>query len=162
MFWKYIEKKVEKSIYPDNRYWPPYMPHCFQKSIYRKYGFNAKFQIIRGFYYFFVNKYNRHCYNNDIKFFYFTLFKKNGFIFILFCCILYQNCFLEFLYLILKALIAFYLIIWFIYIILLLRKYIYISIKIYKRLCITFIMILVLINFNSKLNQFFNNSEWYF
>merc|ERR1711959_662047 len=60
--------------------------------------------------------------DDDIQFFYFTLFKKNGFIFLIFCYIIYRNCFLEFLLLFIKSGISFYLIIYFIYIVVFIKK----------------------------------------
>merc|ERR1712151_433316 len=79
--------------------------------------------------------------DDNIKFFYFTRFKKNGFLFIIFCSILYRNCFFEFLFLLIKGFIAFYMIIDLIYIIFFIRKYIKISLKLPHNLIFTIILI---------------------
>merc|ERR1712139_525758 len=86
----------------------------------------------------------------DIKFFYFTLFKKNGFIFLIFCYIVYRNCFSEFILLCIKSGISFYLIIYFIYMVFFIKK----NIRITSR-------------FIFKINQFLNiifnsKKKWYF
>merc|ERR1711939_805053 len=96
-----------------------------------------------GYYYWFFGKYKNYHYptDDDIKFFYFTLFKKNGFIFLLVCCIIYRNCFLELL-------------------ILLIRKYICLFLK-YRKYTLSFkyIPILIIIMFNNFLNILFNSEK---
>jgi len=56
MLWRYIEKKVKNSLYPDLYYWSPRLPRAIQKSIYKQYGLNIKFEFIpehlSPFYYF--------------------------------------------------------------------------------------------------------------
>merc|ERR1712025_1102268 len=96
--------------------------------------------------------------DDDIKFFYFTLFKKNGFIFILICCIIHKNCFLEVLFLLIKSSIAFYLIISLIYLVLYIRKHIIIRKFIY-RVQIKHYPTLLLILINYFLNILFNSKK---
>merc|ERR1711937_825526 len=95
------------------------------------------------YYYWFFGKYKNYHYptDDDIKFFYFTLFKKNGFIFLLVCCIIYRNCFLELL-------------------VLLIRKYICLFFK-YRKYTLSFkyIPILIIIMFNNFLNILFNSEK---
>merc|ERR1739848_910463 len=87
-----------------------------------------------------------------IKFFYFTLFKKNGFLFLMLCCIVYRNCFLEFLTLVIKSGIAFYLIIYFIYIVLFIRKHIRMTIRlIYKTPTNVLLILLIILNSKKKM-----------
>jgi len=137
MFWRYIEKKVKNNFYPDLLLLSQNIPRCVRTSVYRKYGLNVRFEIVPEFfspmlYYWYFYKYKGYYYptDDDIKWFYFTLFKKNGFFFILISCIFYRNCFIEFLILLVKSGIIFYLIVYFIYIVFFLRKYIRIFIKI--------------------------------
>jgi len=91
MFWRYIEKKVKKSLYPDLYYWSFILPYEVKLVIYKKYGLNIKFECIPErwpdmYYYWFFGKRKNYHYptDDDIKFFYFTLFKKNGFLFLIF------------------------------------------------------------------------------
>jgi len=170
MLWRYIEKKVKNSFYPDLYYWSPRLPRAIQKSIYKKYGLNIKFEFIpeylSPFYYFlYFGKKKGYHYptDDDIKFFYFTLFKKNGFIFILLCCIIYKDCFLEVLFLLIKSSIAFYLIISLIYLVLYIRKHIFIAKQFLYRLKIKHYPTLLLILINYFLNILFNSKKkWYF
>jgi len=173
MFWRYIEKKVKKSFYPELKYWSFTLPHEVKLSIYKQYGLNIKFEFIPErwpdiYYYWFFGKRKNYHYptDDDIKFFYFTLFKKNGFLFLIICCIIYRNCFLELVILLIKSGIAFYLIIYFIYLILLVRKYICLFYKYRKyTLSIKYIPILIIIMFNNFLNILFNfkkKKKWYF
>merc|ERR1712036_173271 len=100
---------------------------------------NIKFEYIPErwpdiYYYWFFGKRKNYHYptDDDIKFFYFTLFKKNGFI----------------------------------YLILLIRKYICLFYKYRKyTLSIKYIPILIIIMFNNFLNILFNfkkKKKWYF
>jgi hypothetical protein len=120
------------------------------------------------YYYWFFGKRKNYHYptDDDIKFFYFTLFKKNGFLFLIICCIIYRNCFLELVILLIKSGIAFYLIIYLIYLILLTRKYVCLFYKYRKyTLSIKYIPILIIIMFNNFLNILFNfkkKKKWYF
>jgi len=111
-----------------------------------------------------VNKGYHYPTDDDIQFFYFTLEKKNSFIFILLCCILYKDCFLEFLILVIKSSIAFYLIVYFIYIILFIRKIIRLSLRMVYRTPSNCILTLILIGLNQLLNMFNSkkNKKWYF
>merc|ERR1712006_75311 len=86
-----------------------------------------------------------------------TLFKKNGFLFLIIWCIIYKNYFLELVILLIKSSITFYLIVSFIYLILLTRKYIWLFFR-YKKytLSIKYIPILIIIIFNNFLNILFN------
>jgi len=173
MVWRYIEKKVKKSFYPKLYYWPITLPYDVRLSIYKKYGLNVKFEFIperwhKMYYYWFFGKYKNYHYptDDDIKFFYFTLFKKNGFLFLIICCIIYRNCLLELVILLIKSGITFYLIVYFIYLILLIRKYICLFYKYRKyTLSIKYIPILIIIMFNNFLNILFNfkkKKKWYF
>merc|ERR1712157_522182 len=72
-----------------------------------KHGLNIRFEVIPEnwppmLYYWYFGKRKGYHYptDNDIKFFYFTLFKKNGFIFLIFCYIVYRNCFLDFIFIV--------------------------------------------------------------
>jgi len=170
MLWRYIEKKVKKSFYPDLYYWSPRLPRAIQKSIYTMYGLNIKFEFIPEhlppFYYFlYFGKKKGYHYptDDDIKFFYFTLFKKNGFIFILICCIIYKDFFFEALFLLIKSAITFYLIISLIYLILYIRKHILIIKTILYKLPTKYYPTLLLILTNYFLNILFNSKKkWYF
>merc|ERR1739849_60938 len=118
--------------------------------IYKKYGLNIKFECIPErwpdmYYYWFFGKRKNYHYptDDDIKFFYFTLFNINGF--------------LELVILLIKSGITFYLIVYFIYLILLLRKYLCLFYKYRKyTLSIKYIPILIIIMFNNFLNILFN------
>jgi len=156
MLWRYVEKKVKNSFYPDLYYWSPILPKALRRSIYKKHGLNIRFEIIPEwwspfYYYCYFGKKKGYHYptDDDIKFFYFTLFKKNGFLFLLLVCIIYRNHFLELLWLVFKSGIAFYLIVSSIYLVLFLRKYLYITLKILARVPIKYYhtLILILINF---------------
>jgi hypothetical protein len=46
MLWRYVERKVKNSLYPDLHYWSPILPHAIRKSIYKKHGLNIKFEFI--------------------------------------------------------------------------------------------------------------------
>merc|ERR1712157_207689 len=91
-----------------------------------------------------------------IKFFYFTLFKKNGFIFLIICTIIYNNFFLDLLVLLIKSFIVFYLTLYVIYIIFLIQKFIYISMKILFNICFKYYPTLILFVINYFLNALFN------
>jgi hypothetical protein len=98
MLWRYVERKVKNSLYPDLHYWSPILPHAIRKSIYKKHGLNIKFEFIPEWwspydYFLFFGKIKGYHYptDDDIKFFYFTLFKKNGFLFILLVLIVYKT-----------------------------------------------------------------------
>merc|ERR1711904_38117 len=93
------------------------------------------------------------------KFFYFTLFKKNGFLFLLACCVIYRNHFLEFIILVTKSLIAFYLIVYFIYMLLFIRKLLRITKRLLYRNSLSFILILFVIFINQFLNKLFNSKK---
>jgi len=169
MFWRYIEKKIKKSFYPDLYYWSIYVPKKIRKNIYIKYGLNIKFDYIPEYwppflYFCFFGRLKNYHYptDDDIKFFYFTLFKKNGFLFLIICCIIFKNCFLDLLILLIKSGIIFYIIIWIIYLILFIRKYIYLYLKF--NMSTKFILIIIVCNY--YLNLIFNlknkNIKWYF
>jgi len=116
-------------------------------------------------YYWYFGKCKGYYYPTDdnIKFFYFTLFKKNGFIFLILCYLFYRNCFLEFLILVTKSVIAFYLIIYFIYILLFMRKIIRVSFKIIRRTPIKYLPTLLLIFINQLINiSYCTKKKWYF
>merc|ERR1712124_194528 len=90
-----------------------------------------------------------------IKFFYFTLFKKNGFLFMIVCCILFKDCFAEFILFLFKSAITFYLILCLIYTIFYVRKHIRIGVRILYRTptkLYPILFILVLIYLNILLN----------
>jgi len=161
MVWRYVEKKVKNSFYPDLYFWSHNLPRTIRTSIYKKYGLNIRFEIIPEkwppmLYFWYFGKYKDYHYptDDDIKFFYFTLFKKNGFLFIILCYILYIDCFSEFLVLIIKSGIIFYLIVYFIYLILFLRKILRLSIKMLYLTPVNCIPTLFLIFINCILNIF--------
>jgi len=170
MLWRYVEKKVKNSLYPDLYYWPQYVPRFTRRSIYSKYGLNIRFEVIPEFWcplkyklYFGLEKGYYYPTDDDIKFFYFTLFKKNGFLFILFCCIIYRNCFLEFIELVIKSGIAFYLIVSLIYLILFIRKHLIDSIRFLKKAPINSYPTVFIMVINFYLNIIFNTKKkWYF
>jgi len=171
MVWRYVEKKVKSSLYPDLYFWSHNLPRTIRTSIYKKYGLNIRFEIIPEkwppmLYYWYFDKYKGYHYptDDDIKFFYFTLFKKNGFLFGILCYILYIDCFFELLVLLIKSSITFYLIVYFIYLILFLRKILLLSIKMLYRTPINCIPTLFLIFINSIFNIFNSKKKkkWYF
>jgi len=170
MLWKYVQKKVKNSLYPDLHYWQPDVPRPVQRSIYKKYGLNIKFETIPEhfspfFYEFYFGIKKGYYYPTDdhIKFFYFSLFKRNGFIFILICCIIYRNCFLELLFLVIKSGIVGYLVISVIYISLHIHKRIRLTIRFLYKLPVKYYPILIIILINCFLNKLFNSKkEWYF
>ena len=91
MLWRYVEKKVKNNFYPDLYYWSQNLPRTLRRSVYKKHGLNIRFEVIPEnfppmLYYWHFNKLKGYHYptDDDIKFFYFTLFKKNGFIFLIF------------------------------------------------------------------------------
>jgi len=171
MFWQYVEKKFKTSLYPDLYHWDLNLPKIIKKKIYKKYGFNIQFAFIPEYlstilYYWYFGKYKNYYYptNKDIKFFYFTLFKKNGFIFLIICTIIYNNFFLDLLFLLIKSFIVFYLTLYVIYIIFLIQKFIYISMKILFNICFKYYPTLILFVINYFLNVLFNykKKKWYF
>merc|ERR1712032_1344654 len=109
-------------------------------------------------YYWYFNKRKGYYYptDDDIKFFYFTSFKKNGFLFLIFCCIVYRNCFFEFLILVIKSGITFYLIIYFIYMVLFIRKHIRMTVRLIYRTPSKLRPLLFIIGINQFLNIIFN------
>jgi hypothetical protein len=156
MLWRYVEKKVKNSLYPNLYYWSPILPRAIKKSIYKKHGLNIKFEFIPEWwppydFFFFFGKIKGYHYptDDDIKFFYFTLFKKNGFLFILLVLIIYRTHFLELLWLFVKSGITFYLIISLIYLTLFIRKHIRIGLKFLYKVPIKYypILIIIIINF---------------
>merc|ERR1711937_862772 len=76
----------------------------------------------------------------------------NGFLFLLFCGLLFKNCFIEFLFLLGKSLFAFYTIADLIYVILLIRKHCYFFIKLCYYLSFNLAVLFMLIKFNNTLN----------
>ena len=167
MLWGYINVKVRRMFYPKLYFFEEdYMIPAVRRSIYKKYGLNVRFDTIPEHY----PEYMYWCFfgikkgwfvptDDNIKFFYFTRFKKNGFLFIIFCIILYRNCFFEFLFLLIKGFIAFYIIVDLIYIILFIRKYIKITLKLPGTLALTILYIYINIYLN---NLFKSNKKWYF
>ena len=174
MLWNCIRNKVKSNFYPDLLLLSQHIPRIIRTSVYHKYGLNIRFEVVPEWlppmlYYWHFGKYKGYHYPTDdnIKYFYFTLFKKNGFIFILFCCILYRNCFIEFIVLVTKSGIAFYLIVYFIYMVLFFKKHIRKFIKTIYRTPIKLLPTLTIIFINHNiLNTLFNNSKkkkkWYF
>jgi len=170
MVWRYVEKKVKNSFYPDLYYWSHNIPRSVKISIFKKYGLNIRFESIPEnltpmLYVWHFGKFKGWHYptDDDIKFFYFTLFKKNGFLFMISCYLLYMDCFLEFLVLVIKSGIAFYLIIYSIYMLLLLRKYLRITVRTLYRTPTNCILTLILISINQFLNIiYFTKKKWYF
>merc|ERR1711953_312830 len=81
-----------------------------------------------------------------------TLFKKNGFLFMISCYFIYMDCFFEFLLLVTKSGITFYLIVYFIYILLLIHKYFRLTVKTLYRTPSNCILTLILININQLTN----------
>merc|ERR1711939_342064 len=132
------------------------LPRTLRRSIYKKHGLNIRFEVIPEnwppmLYYWYFGKRKGYHYptDNDIKFFYFTLFKKNGFIFLIFCYIVYRN--------------YFYLIIYLIYIVFFIKKNIRITIRFILNIPKNLIPILLIININQFLNIIFNSKKkWYF
>jgi len=171
MLWRFIEKKVKNNFYPDLYFGSHNVPRCVRTSVYRKYGLNIRFEILPEswspmLYYWYFGRYKGYHYptDDDIQFFYWTLFKKNGFLFSLVCCIIYQDCFLDLIILIFKSSITFYLIVYFIYMILFMRKIIKISIKLLRVTPSNCIPILILLTLNDLLNSLKTKKErkWYF
>jgi len=170
MVWRYVEKKVKNSFYPDLYYWSQNIPRSVRMSIFKKYGLNIRFEIIPEnlppmLYVWHFGKFKGWHYptDDDIKFFYFTLFKKNGFLFMIFCYLLYIDCFLELLLLVIKSGIVFYLIIYLIYMVLLFRKYLRITVRTLYRTPVNCILTLILISINQFLNiMYFTKKKWYF
>ena len=79
------------------------------------------------------------------------------------CYFIYMDCFSEFLLLVTKSGIAFYLIIYFIYILLLIRKYFLLTVRTLYRTPTNCILTLILININQLLNIInFTQKKWYF
>jgi len=173
MVWKEIEIQVRNSMFSDCIYWNLYLfPYEFKKSIYKKYSYDSYirfepipeswlsvdyflfFDTLKGWYY---------PTDDDIKFFNFNLFKKNGFLFLLFCGLLFQNCFIEFISLFLKSLFAFYVIVDLIYVILLIRKHIYFYIEFSHYFSYNVAFIFFLNNINDSLNLYLKSkNKWYF
>ena len=170
MLWCSVRKKVKNSFYPDLYFWSQNLPRTLRRSVYKKHGLNIRFEIIPEhlpsiLYYWYFNKRKGYYYptDDDIKFFYFTLFKKNGFLFLILCCIVYRNCFFEFLTLVIKSGITFYLIIYFTYMALLLRKQIRMAIKLIYKTPTNALLTLLVIGINYFLNIIFNSKKkWYF
>jgi len=170
MVWRYIEVKVKRMFYPNIYMFPEEVAPAFKRSIYKRYKLCVRFDTIPEYYcemfyfaFFGIKKGWFVPTDDNIKFFYFTRFKKNGFLFIIFCSILYRNCFFEFLFLLIKGFIAFYIIVDLIYIILFIRKYIKISLKLPCNLVLT----IFLIYFNMALNKlsdilFKSKEKWHF
>ena len=166
MIWRYVEKKVKDSFYPDLYYWSQNLPRSIRTSIYNKYNLNIRFEFIPEnlrpmLYYWYFGKCKGYYYPTDdnIKFFYFTLFKKNGFIFLILCYLFYRNYFLEFLTLVTKSGIAFYLIIYFIYILLFMRKIIRVSFKVIRSNSVRCLLILLLISINESINILYSTKK---
>merc|ERR1712025_1210914 len=116
-------------------------------------------------YYVFFDKRKDYYYptQDDIKFFNFNLFKKNGFLFLIFCVLLFRNCFIEFIALVVKSLFAFYTIVDLIYVILLIRKNIYFFIKFSHYFSANLAFIFFLNNINDNLNLYLKSkNKWYF
>jgi len=173
MIWSYVQKKVKKSLYPDLYYWSHNLPRFYRRVIFLGYDLNIKFEYIPErwdpllyFWYFDRLKYYHYPTDDDIKFFYFTLFKKNGFLFIIICLIIYKNYLFDLIILLINSGIAFYLIVHLIYTILLLRKNIYLLYLLLKILPYKCIPILIIIFINRMLNILFNFKskplKWYF
>lgn len=173
MIWKHVEVKIRNSMYPNLIYWNVYIfPYQIKNSIYQKHFKNLHIQFehipenwLSVRYYLFFDKFKGYYYptNDDIKFFNFNLFKKNGFIFLLFFSILFRNCYIELLFLLIKSLFAFYLILDFIYIIFLIRKYVIFLILLFYYLPLNFVYIFILININNLLNKYLKlKNKWYF
>jgi len=171
MVWKYVQRKVKNSLYPDLYLWSHNIPRTIRTSIYKKHGLNVRFEIIPErwppmlyFWYFGKKKGWHYPTDDDIKWFYFTLFKKNGFIFMIICYIFYRNCFLELIILVIKSAISFYLIVYFIYMILFLRKIIRLSFRMLVRTPLHGIPTLIIYAVNAILNMFNpkNKKKWYF
>ena len=171
MVWRYVEKKVKDSFYPDLYYWSQNLPRSIRTSISRKHNLNIRFEFIPEnlrpmLYYWYFGKHKGYHYptDDDIQFFYWTLFKKNGFLFSLVCCMVYRDCFLDLIILIFKSSITFYLIVYFIYMILFMRKIIKISIKLLRVTPSNCIPTLILLILNDLLNMLKTKKEkkWYF
>merc|ERR1712224_1009165 len=160
--------RIRNSMYSDSIYWNVYLfPYNFKNSIYQKYYYDSyvKFEHIPEnwralFYYVFFDKRKDYYYptQDDIKFFNFNLFKKNGFLFLLF-----RNCFIEFIALVVKSLFAFYTIVDLIYVILLIRKNIYFFIKLSNYFSYQFSFTYILVKVNAILNVYLKSkNKWYF
>lgn len=170
MIWRYVEKKVKNNFYPDLFFWSQNLPRTLRRSVYKKHGLNIRFEVIPEtwpsmLYYWHFGRRKGYHYptDSDVKFFYFTLFKKNGFIFLIFCYIVYRNCFLDFILLCIKSGISFYLIIYFIYVVFFIKKNIRITSRFIFNIPKNLIPILVIININQFLNVIFNSKKkWYF
>ena len=46
MVWRFVEKKVKNSLYPDLYVWSHNIPLCVRTSIHKKYGLNIRFELI--------------------------------------------------------------------------------------------------------------------
>jgi len=171
MLWRFIEKKVKNNLYPNLYFGSHNVPRCVRTSVYKKYGLNIRFEILPEkwsplLYYWYFGKRKGYHYptDDDIQFFYWTLFKKNGFLFGLLCCIIYKDCFFDLMVLIIKSSITFYLIVYFIYMILFIRKIIKINIKLLRVTPSNCIPIFILLILNDLLNILKTKKErkWYF
>merc|ERR1712019_38694 len=83
----------------------------------------------------------------------------NFFIFLIFCYIVYRNCFFDFISLCIKSGIAFYLITYFIYIVFFIKKNIRITSRFIINIPKNLIPILLIININQFLNIIFNSKK---
>jgi len=170
MLWRYIEIKVKRIFYPNIHFFPEEVDSAFKRSIYKQYNLNIRFDTIPEYYcelyyvtFFGIQKGWFIPTDDNIKFFYFTRFKKNGFLFLIFCFIIYGNCFFEFFFLVIKGFIAFYIIVDLIYIIFFIRKYIKISLKLPRNLVFTIFLIYINIFLNKLGNKLFKfDKKWYF
>jgi hypothetical protein len=170
MLWRYVEKKVKNSLYPNLSYWSPILPYAIRKSIYKKHGLNIKFEFIPewwspyDFFFFLVNlKATIIPRMTILNFFILLYLKKNCFVFILLFIIIYKKYFLELLWLFIKSGITFYLIISLIYLILFIRKHLRINLKFLFRVPIKYYPILFIIIINFFFNIIFcSKKKWYF
>jgi hypothetical protein len=169
MVWRLVEKELNNSLNSSSIYWSPNLPKIFKRSIYLKDNrFKVRFELIPELwnnlsYYWYFNKHKNYYHPrvNNIKFFYFTSLKKNVLLFLISSCVIYKNCFLELLTLIIKSLIIIYLILYSIYLILFMRKLLYIYCNFFF---LKYLSISILIVLNNFINFLFKNTKkkWYF
>merc|ERR1712222_2854 len=149
MIWRYVEKKVKNNFYPDLFFWSQNLPRSLRRRIYKQHGLNIRFEVIPE--------------NWPPMLYYWDFGKYNGFIFLIFCYIVYRNCFLDFILLCIKSGISFYLITYSIYIVFFIKKYIRIASRFILNIPKNLIPILLIININQFLNIIFNSKKkWYF
>lgn len=149
MLWAYVEKKIKKALRPKITYYSPNIPKPVRRRMYKELGPHIRFskpgywkyRLPPSLYYYYFEsvRERRRRYGylvyptaEGIKFFNFTLFKKNGLLFFIFCCIIFRKCLGTFILLLLKSALSFAILLYFFYYLLLLyRKFLIIRRALY-------------------------------